>query len=232
MLFRSLDVNAAALARIGRGEMPFAEAGGDALLREVLDHGLLAVGTDCSLVAGIPFLVLTIGTPVDEFLNPVHRVLTECLDPFLPYLSAEQTLILRSTVSPGATDWLCRHLERMGKPVQVAFCPERVVQGRAVEEIQRLPQIVSGMTPAAVERATWLFAKVAPEIVPLAPMEAELAKLYCNSYRYIQFAVSNQFFMMAASQGLDYERDRKSTRLNSSHRIRVRMPSSASQQKK
>jgi UDP-N-acetyl-D-mannosaminuronic acid dehydrogenase len=88
----------------------------------------------------------------------------------------------------------------------VAFCPERIVQGFAIQELQTLPQIISGTSPKAVRRAEEVFSLVAPELVRLAPLEAEFAKLFCNAYRYIQFAISNQFFMIANSAGLDYYR--------------------------
>jgi len=90
--------------------------------------------------------------------------------------------------------------------MHVAFCPERVVQGKGIEEIRSLAQIVSGMTPKAVELAREVFAKVAPEIVEMTPREAEYAKLICNAYRYIQFAATNQLYMLVESAGLDYNR--------------------------
>jgi UDP-N-acetyl-D-mannosaminuronic acid dehydrogenase len=86
----------------------------------------------------------------------------------------------------------------------VAFCPERVVQGKAIKEIQNVAQIVSGTTPEAEEMAAELFEKIASKIVRLKPMEAEFTKLICNTYRYIQFAASNQFYMMVEGAGCDY----------------------------
>ena len=88
----------------------------------------------------------------------------------------------------------------------MAFCPERVVQGLAIDEIQRMPQIISGTTPAAEQQAAAIFSRIATSVVPLRPIEAEFAKLFCNAYRYIQFAASNQFFMMAQAAGCDYSR--------------------------
>ena len=88
----------------------------------------------------------------------------------------------------------------------MAFCPERVVQGHAIEEIQKLPQIVSGTTPEAERDAGKLFELIASEIVYLSPIEAEFAKLLNNAYRYIRFAIANQFYMMTSSVGVDYYR--------------------------
>jgi UDP-N-acetyl-D-mannosaminuronic acid dehydrogenase len=155
---------------------------------------------------GIPYIIITIGTPIDQFHNPVLRVITECVDALLPHLSDGQTVILRSTVFPGVTEYLHRYFRSRGLLVKVAFCPERVVQGLAIKEILTLPQIVSGTTPESEEAAAQLFARIAPSVVRMIPTEAEFAKLICNAYRYIQFAASNQFYMMAESAGLDYAR--------------------------
>jgi UDP-N-acetyl-D-mannosaminuronic acid dehydrogenase len=200
------DIDTRALAQIAGGVMPFMDRGAEPLLREALRKGTLVLTSDAKHVAGIPVVVLTIGTPIDEFWNPSPKALLECVEQLLPYLSEDQLVILRSTVSPGTTEWLDRYLATRGRPARVAFCPERVVQGQAVEEVQSLPQIVSGTTRAAEDQAAEVFSRITSEVIRLAPMEAEFAKLFCNAYRYIQFAVSNQFFMMANSAGLDYAR--------------------------
>lgn len=200
------DLNQKAMEQLAAGEMPFIEKGGGALLKNVLERKMLGFSASPEALRGVPTVILTIGTPIDEFHNPVTSLLTQCLDVLLPHLDDEVALILRSTVVPGSTEFLDRHLRKRGKTVHLAFCPERVVQGQAVEEIQSLAQIVSGMTPDAVKRAREIFGKVAPEIVEMSPKEAEYAKLICNAYRYIQFAATNQLYMVVESAGLDYNR--------------------------
>lgn len=206
--FRTLiyDVNPVALETLARGQLPFLEEGGEELLREVLPTGRLSFSSDPASVARARHVILTIGTPIDEFHNPMLRVVIECVDALLPYLDDAQTLILRSTVYPGVTDHMRRYLLQKGKQTLVAFCPERVVQGHSLRELQTLPQIVSGATPEAEEAAAKLFSAIAPKIVRMVPKEAEFAKLFSNAYRYIQFAATNQFFMMVEAAGLDYHR--------------------------
>jgi UDP-N-acetyl-D-mannosaminuronic acid dehydrogenase len=104
------------------------------------------------------------------------------------------------------TEWVHQYLRAAGKRVHVAFCPERVVQGYSIRELQSLPQIISGATPEAEASAARLFAAVAPKVVKMVTKEAEFAKLISNAYRYIEFAATNQFYMIVSSAGCDYNR--------------------------
>src|SRR5208282_2718918 len=101
-----------------------------------------------------------------------------------------------------------RLVERLGKSIDVAFCPERPAEGHAMEVLHSLPQLVAARTDRAYERAASLFGRLTKSIVRVEPEEAELAKLFTNSYRYIKFAAANQLFMMANDFGVDYERIR------------------------
>jgi UDP-N-acetyl-D-mannosaminuronic acid dehydrogenase len=96
-------------------------------------------------------------------------------------------------------------MSRSGKALDIAFCPERIAEGKAFTELYDLPQIVSGCSPAAVKRATELFERLAASIIVVAPEEAELAKLFTNTWRYIKFAAANQFYMIANDYGIDFE---------------------------
>jgi UDP-N-acetyl-D-mannosaminuronic acid dehydrogenase len=199
-----LDINQTALTTIADGAMPFREEGGETLLKKVQKTDRLSLSSKTEDAARAGIIVLTIGTPVDEFHNPNLSVLTRCLDQLLPQLRDGQTIILRSTVAPGTTNYIDSYLRSRGKKIGLAFCPERVVQGKAIDEIRALPQLVSGTSPEAVAAAKEIFGKIAPEVVEMTPMEAEFAKLVCNAFRYMQFAATNQLYMMVESAGLDY----------------------------
>jgi UDP-N-acetyl-D-mannosaminuronic acid dehydrogenase len=199
-----LDTNPVVLEQLSRGAMPFVEEGGEAALAKALQAERLGFSSTSADLRGIPIIVLTVGTPIDEFHNPKISALIRCVDGLVPFLSDEQIVILRSTVAPGSTRVLHRHLASRGISADLAFCPERVVQGRAIMEIQTLPQIVSGTSPRALSKAVELFAKIAPETVEATIEEAEFAKLICNAYRYIEFAATNQLYMMVQSAGVDY----------------------------
>jgi UDP-N-acetyl-D-mannosaminuronic acid dehydrogenase len=203
------DINKDSLASLKKGRMPFLEDGGEEMLKEVLAKNKLSFSAQIRDIRRAKCIFLTIGTPVDEFHNPVISALTSCMDSLLPQLSDDQLLILRSTVFPGATDFIANYLSERGKRPLIAFCPERVVQGKAIKEIQSLVQIVSGTTLQAEEAAAKLFLSVSKKIVRMQPIEAEYAKLFCNAYRYVQFAVANHFYMLADQSGLSYERIRQ-----------------------
>jgi UDP-N-acetyl-D-mannosaminuronic acid dehydrogenase len=198
------DRNLEAMNTIRKGQMPFMEIGAEALLCDALSKGLLEFTNRPEDIANARAVIITIGTPVDEFLTPSLRVMTRCLDEQLPFLSENQLIVIRSTVYPGVTDSMAKYALSKGKRLRFAFCPERIVEGHAIEELQTLPQIVSGTTPEAEDEAAALFFQIAPEVVRLAPIEAELVKVFSNAYRYIQFAVTNQFYMIATAANLDY----------------------------
>jgi len=201
------DLDRAVLDTLRSGRMPFIELGGEALLHRALARERLLFTSDPSEISAEAPVIITIGTPVDEFLNPVRRVIQECIDALLPHLADGQLLILRSTVFPGTTEWIDGYMRRRGRALKVAFCPERVVQGKGIQELKDTPQIISATSADAEREAAQLFARIAPELVTVAPREAEFAKLFNNGYRYIEFAIANQFYLIAKSAGLDYRID-------------------------
>jgi UDP-N-acetyl-D-mannosaminuronic acid dehydrogenase len=200
------DLNLDSLNTLESGRLPFIEDGAESVLTKALADKRLVFTSSPDLISTSGPVIITIGTPVDEFLNPVRKVVQECIDWMLPRLVDGQLLILRSTVFPGTTDWLNNYLKSKGRDLQLAFCPERVVQGFGLKELRAMPQIVSGCTPEAERAAVALFERITPEAVVVSPMEAEFAKLFSNAYRYIEFAATNEFYLVAKSAGVDYQR--------------------------
>lgn len=202
------DVAEAAVSRIRHAQMPFIEPGADEVLAKVVAEGMLTATTDPSAVASAENVIVVIGTPVDEHLNPDPNAIPRALSTCAPFFRDGQLLALRSTIYPGVTALVREMVEQMGIDMDVAFCPERIAEHKAMTELFELPQIVSGYTPRAIERAGVLFGCLTDSIVELTPEEAELAKLFTNTWRYIKFAAVNQFYMMANSKGVDFERVR------------------------
>ena len=200
------DTNADTVARIRRGVMPFAEEGGQEVLGRVLESRLLEVTETPRLMSECRCLVLVIGTPVDQHLNPSFTAMRRVIESCSAHLRDGQILILRSTIFPGISEHVQRDLEERGLDIAVAFCPERVAEGKSLREFRELPQIVSAFRPETLEVVRSLFGHFTPEFIEMSPMEAELCKLMTNATRYIQFAIVNQFYMIAKDRGLDFDR--------------------------
>ncbi|HTR01685.1 MAG TPA: nucleotide sugar dehydrogenase [Thermoanaerobaculia bacterium] len=200
------DTNARTVERIRSGEMPFSEEGAPDLLRKVLAGGLLEVDATPERMAECRFLVLVIGTPVDQHLTPSFSGIRKAIDACAAFLRDGQILILRSTIFPGISEFVQKDLAARGLDIPVAFCPERVAQGLSLREIRKLPQIVSAFHPATLAAVRELFGRFVDEFIEMTPMEAELCKLMTNATRYIQFAIANQFYTIAREQGLDFDR--------------------------
>jgi UDP-N-acetyl-D-mannosaminuronic acid dehydrogenase len=203
------DVSAAAVDAVNAAQMPFTEPGAADALKRVIAEGRLEATADPTIVRSAEHVVVVIGTPVDEYLNPDQSAIPRALASCAPYLDDGQILILRSTVYPGVTAFVEKMLAGLGVSVDVAFCPERIAEGRAMTELFELPQIVSSRTTRGAQRASALFRRLTDKIVLMSPEEAELAKLFTNVWRYIKFATANQLYMMANDQGLDFERIRE-----------------------
>jgi UDP-N-acetyl-D-mannosaminuronic acid dehydrogenase len=198
------DTNEATLERIRRGEMPFLENGAEELLREVMPTGRLELGCAGEMIGRTHQLVVVIGTPVDEFLAPSMTIFERTVDQIAPFLRAGTLIVLRSTVYPGTTAFVAQHLEARGCRADVVFCPERIAEGHALEELHSLPQIIGADDDTAAVRAEALFGRLAARTIRTSTKEAELAKLFTNTWRYMKFAVANQFFMIAHQAGVDY----------------------------
>jgi UDP-N-acetyl-D-mannosaminuronic acid dehydrogenase len=202
------DVSEDAVKLVHDAVLPFNEPGGAPVLERVVADGRLQATTDPAAVGWAENVIVVIGTPVDEHLNPDPHAIPRALRASARYFRDGQLLVLRSTVYPGVTDLVERHIEELGRDIDVAFCPERIAEGRAMVELRSLPQIVASHTERGRERAAALFSRLTEEFVFVTPEEAELAKLFTNAWRYIKFAAANQFYMMANDRGLDFERIR------------------------
>ena len=198
------DIDADVVALVRGGNMPFEEPGAPDVLRRVLASGTLEVTEEPAVITRAENVIVVIGTPIDEHLNPAAHVVVDAIKEISEHLRDGQLLILRSTVYPGVTALVETLIDQLGLDVDVAFCPERIAEGRAMTELRELPQIVAARTPGAVERAEKLFRILTARTVKLTPEEAELAKLFTNAWRYIKFAAANQFFVIANEFGSDF----------------------------
>lgn len=200
-----LDVDVAKVEQVKKGLMPFKEEEGEKFLNNALQKGFVPT-TDISCIKESDVIILTLGTPVDEFLNPDYKQLHMALDSMMPYLRENQILILRSTVSPKTTEYMKEQIESIngftvGKNFFIAFCPERIAQGVAFKELEELPEIVGGIDKQSAEKAAEFFKIYKKEVLQTTSLNAELLKLFTNMYRYINFAIANEFLVIAEHWG-------------------------------
>lgn len=201
------DKNTEVAELVKKGQMPFVEYGAAAILKRLNKKGdVLSISSDIRDVSLAKHVIVAIGTPVDEYLNPNVRVFLEFFQTLKKHLRKNQTIIIRSTIYPRTCQQVMKIL---GGNIQLAYCPERIAQGHAIKELKELPQLIAGVTLKAQNSAAKLFALIAPKIIKVSMEEAELAKLFTNAWRYIQFSISNQFYMIANDFNLDFDRIRQ-----------------------
>jgi UDP-N-acetyl-D-mannosaminuronic acid dehydrogenase len=205
----SLDISKETVDKINSGIMPFRENGADDLLQKVLSEKSFSATTEMHSISNADVIIVVIGTPVDEHLNPDPNTVVRVIKETQPFLNGNQVIILRSTLFPGVTSRIQEMLRESGIKTEVAFCPERILEGHALKELKELPQIIGANSSIAREKAKAVFESLGVETIEVLPEEAELAKLFTNAWRYIKFAAANQFYKMANEAGLDFANIRK-----------------------
>ena len=199
------DIDQNAIDTISRGKMPFMEEGAEEMLRDVLEKNLF-LSSEKGVISESYFIVIVIGTPIDEHLNPRFTLFKEFFSEITEYLLDDQHIILRSTIFPGTTEKIVDFLRSNGRKTRVSFCPERIAEGKAMEELRNLPQIIGSFDDSSFQEAKEFFISLTKDIIYLSPKEAELAKLFTNVWRYIRFSISNQFYQIATQYNLDFYR--------------------------
>jgi UDP-N-acetyl-D-mannosaminuronic acid dehydrogenase len=195
-----IDHDPAVLAAVRAGRMPFEESGTQELLERVLSSGRLELAERAVDAARARHIVLTLGTPSFSHIEIDMRDIRSALDDLLGVLEPGHSLILRSTIAPGTTEFVAGYLEkqrglRVGEDLFVAHAPERIAAGRFLEEISTLPCIIGGVDEASTERAAATFSVFGAPIVKTTPVQAELAKIWTNILRYATFALPNLLMM-------------------------------------
>ena len=207
-----IDINKEYVEKIKAGVLPFMEEGAEEILKRRVNKEFIPA-TDYSMVEKCDAIILTVGTPIDKDKKPNLTYLFDAIKKIEPYLRKNQLIILRSTISPGTTEKVKNLIEektgfKEGKDFFIAHCPERILEGKSLQELKELPQIVGVFNDKAFELSKEVF-KFAPLFLKTDPKSAELAKLFSNMYRYITFAIPNEFMRVADSFGADFYEVRK-----------------------
>ena len=198
-----LDQNKVSL--INSRVMPFNEVGAQDLLNNLSEKDLIA-HTELKYISGTDACILIVGTPVSKEGKPSASTILMLIKEMIPYFQGVKILILRSTVFPGVTKNIKDFLFENNLNIEVAFCPERLVEGNAIQELLSLPQIIGVETDKAYDLANEIFKVVSPQILRTTTEEAEITKLFANSFRYLQFGIANEFFKICVANNLDWEK--------------------------
>jgi UDP-N-acetyl-D-mannosaminuronic acid dehydrogenase len=195
-----IDNDPLRLDAVRGGAMPFEETGAQELLGRVRASGRLELAERAGEAARARHIVLTLGTPSFSHIEIDIRDIRSALDDLLGVLAPGHSLILRSTIAPGTTEFVAGYLHkhrgfRIGEDLFVAHAPERIAAGRFLEEIDTLPCIVGGIGARSGEVAAELFGVFEAPIVQTTPVQAELAKIWTNILRYANFALPNLLMM-------------------------------------
>jgi UDP-N-acetyl-D-mannosaminuronic acid dehydrogenase len=201
-----IDKDPARLQAIADQRMPHHETGTQDLLERVWPSGRLELSERLSAAAAADHIVLTLGTPAFPHIEIDISQIRSALDELLPLFREGQTIILRSTVAPGTTEWVAGYLEQrrgfaVGEDLFVAHVPERIAENHFLEEIASLPCIVGGVGRGSGEHAAELFERFGTEILQTTPVQAELAKIWTNILRYTNFALPNLLMMNCEQWG-------------------------------
>jgi UDP-N-acetyl-D-mannosaminuronic acid dehydrogenase len=207
----AFDINRSAVDSVNSGVAPFYEESLESVLTKNLGNRFVAT-TDPKVISDADVVIMIVGTPLNVHLNPDPNVVIHAVKELGDYLKKDQLLILRSTVFPGVTNRIEFELEKLGLDLHVAFAPERIVEGAAMKELRELPQIIGARNEIVFEKAKAVFDLLEISSIHTTPEEAELAKLFTNTWRYIKFAAANQFWMMANDVGVEYEKVRAAMR--------------------
>ena len=148
--------------------------------------------------------IITVGTPLRESVEVDLSYIKNVLFDLLKIIKKNQTLILRSTIGPETTNYVKKIIEektnfKIGKNLFLSFCPERLAENHALEELSTLPQIIGCEDDKSFEKANQIFKKFNVKIFKTNFLSAELVKLFNNNFRYIEFAIANQFTIIANS---------------------------------
>jgi UDP-N-acetyl-D-mannosaminuronic acid dehydrogenase len=199
-----VDSNESRVNQINNRTMPFSEEHSDDIIQSLSIDQLVASTENLSIEKS-DVCILIIGTPVLDDGTPSVGALFELVETIIPYLNKTKLLLLRSTVYPNVTQKIKLLLSEAKLEIEVAYCPERIAEGKAIFELKSLPQIIGADSDLAFLKAKEVFECITPKIIRTTIKEAELCKLFANSYRYINFAIANEFFEICQENDINWE---------------------------
>tara|TARA_Y100000768_G_C23983137_1_gene687083 strand:+ start:368 stop:1669 length:1302 start_codon:yes stop_codon:yes gene_type:complete len=207
-----IDKENSILESLRKKKAHFYEKDLDTMLSEVYDKNFF-ISDSFSKDKKIECFVITVGTPLaNNSKKPNIDYIVNALKSISKIYDGSQLIILRSTVSVGTTreiviNELSRISNKKKEDILIAFCPERTIEGNALNELVEIPQIIGPNNDRSFEMAEVFFKNITNNIIRVESLEAaELIKLFNNTYRDIHFSIGNYFNLIAQSFGIRGER--------------------------
>ena len=197
-----IDKNQKNIKKINQGEMPFIEDGCEKLLKKMIYKKKIFATNKLNEIKKCKYIIVCIGTPVNNKFNPNLGKFINFFYALKNYLNKNHVIIIRSSIYPGTCNKVFNIVKNHCR--NLSYCPERIAQGKSLTELPQLSQIISGKNTKAKLESGKIFKKICKKIIYTEIIEAELIKLFSNAYRYINFSISNQFYLMCKNQGLNF----------------------------
>jgi len=214
-----LDKNKDYINKINNGKMPFLEEGCEKILKKMIKRKKIFAAENLKEVKKCKYIIICIGTPVDKKFNPNLKEFISFFYNLKKYLNKNHIVIIRSSIYPGVCNKIFNIIKKKCK--NLSYCPERIAQGQSIIELPKLSQVVSGINTKSKLESGKLFKRICKKVIYVEILEAELIKLFSNAYRYINFSVSNQFYMMCKNLNLDFHNIRNLMRDNYERNINI-----------
>ncbi len=202
-----IDINTKSLSLIKTGKMPFYEVGAKKVLKNCLKKKKLSFSKNIKTIEKSKFIIICIGTPINQNLKPQTKKFFSFFKNLSKFVNKKQIIVIRSSVYPGVVDKIFKQYKEINQ--NISYCPERIVQSKALVELKKLPQIVSAKNIKSLLESKKLFSKICKKILIAEVKEAEMCKLFSNANRYINFSIANQFYSICKKHNMNYSKVRE-----------------------
>jgi len=201
-----VDINIKNLDLIRSGKTPFYEVGAHKILKKCLKEKRLNFSLNLKSIKNSKYVIICIGTPINHKLKPLTKSFFNFFKKLKKVVNKNQIIIIRSSVYPGIVNKIFDQFKKVNS--NIAYCPERIVQSKALIEIKKLPQIISGKNKKSLLESKKLFSKICKKVLLAEVREAEMCKLFSNANRYINFSIANQFYTICKKNNINYSKVR------------------------
>ena len=199
-----LDINIRNIEMINNGHLPFIEENCESLLKRSLKRKKIFATNNFDEIKNNKFIIVAIGTNIKKDFNPEIEKFLKFFKFLKKKIKRDQSIIIRSSIFPSTFNKVYEIIKFRCK--NLTYCPERIAQGKSIIELPKISQIIAGSSKKEIKKISNIFKKISKKIIIVKPIEAELMKLFSNTYRYINFSIGNQFYKMCEKMDIDYEK--------------------------